>query len=53
MVPAASSPDTRWGLFPSVAFAWRMSEGFFKDIQALSFLKLRLAGYYRPAGYLQ
>ncbi|HPR29274.1 MAG TPA: SusC/RagA family TonB-linked outer membrane protein, partial [Chitinophagales bacterium] len=37
------SPDTRWGLFPSVAFAWRMSEeGFFKDIQALSFLKLRL-----------
>jgi TonB-linked SusC/RagA family outer membrane protein len=36
------SPDTRWGLFPSVAFAWRMSEEtFFKDIQALSFLKLR------------
>jgi len=37
------SPDTRWGLFPSVAFAWRMSEeSFFSDIQALSFLKLRL-----------
>ncbi len=37
------SPDTRWGLFPSVAFAWRMSEeSLFSDIQALSFLKLRL-----------
>lgn len=37
------SPDTRWGLFPSVAFAWRMSEeSIFSNIQALSFLKLRL-----------
>jgi TonB-dependent starch-binding outer membrane protein SusC len=37
------SPDTRWGLFPSVAFAWRLSEeSLFKDIQSLSFLKLRV-----------
>lgn len=37
------SPDTRWGLFPSVAFAWRMSEeNFLKNSDVLSFLKLRL-----------
>ena len=37
--------DNRWGLFPSVAFAWRMKEeSFLKDINALSDLKLRL-GY--------
>lgn len=39
------SPENRWGLFPSVAFAWRMSEeNFFKEINPLSDLKLRL-GY--------
>ena len=37
--------DNRWGTFPSVALAWRMSEeGFLKEIEALSNLKLRL-GY--------
>ncbi|MFN3939099.1 MAG: SusC/RagA family TonB-linked outer membrane protein [Chitinophagales bacterium] len=37
------SPDTRWGLFPSVAFAWRISEeNFLKNSENLSFLKLRL-----------
>lgn len=41
------SKDTRWGLFPSAAFAWNiMEEGFFanKEDKALSNLKLRL-GY--------
>lgn len=39
------SPDTRWGLFPSAAFAWRISdENFLKNSSALSNLKLRL-GY--------
>ncbi|HCC52000.1 MAG TPA: SusC/RagA family protein, partial [Porphyromonadaceae bacterium] len=39
------SEDNRWGTFPSVALAWRMSEeGFLKDIEHLSNLKLRL-GY--------
>ena len=39
------SPDTRWGLFPSAALAWRISEeGFLKDSNTLSDLKLRL-GY--------
>ncbi|MDL2241873.1 TonB-dependent receptor [Bacteroidales bacterium OttesenSCG-928-L03] len=39
------SEENRWGLFPSVAFAWRLSEeGFLKDIDKLSNLKLRL-GY--------
>ena len=39
------SKDNRWGTFPSVALAWRISEeGFLKDIQTLSNLKLRL-GY--------
>ncbi len=37
--------DHRWGLFPSFAFAWKISEeGFLKDIRSLSDLKLRL-GY--------
>lgn len=35
----------RWGLFPSVALAWRIAEeGFFKNQNTLSDLKLRL-GY--------
>lgn len=39
------SPGNRWGVFPSVAFAWRMKEeAFLKDIDALSDMKLRL-GY--------
>ena len=39
------SPDTRWGLFPSAAFAWRVSdENFLKNSKSISNLKLRL-GY--------
>ena len=39
------SPDTRWGLFPSAAFAWNISEeSFLKGNKVLSNLKLRL-GY--------
>lgn len=35
--------DNRWGTFPSFAFAWRINEeGFLKDVDALSNLKLRL-----------
>ncbi|MVN21401.1 SusC/RagA family TonB-linked outer membrane protein [Mucilaginibacter arboris] len=38
------SPDNRWGVFPSAAFTWRMSdENFLKDAKALSDLKLRLS----------
>jgi iron complex outermembrane receptor protein len=38
-------PDNRWGMFPSVALAWRINqESFLKDVNALSNLKLRL-GY--------
>ncbi|HPO64366.1 MAG TPA: TonB-dependent receptor [Bacteroidales bacterium] len=38
------SPDTRWGLFPSVALAWSLNkEPFLRDIKALSELKLRLS----------
>lgn len=37
--------DTRWGLFPSFAFAWKIKEeSFLKDVRSLSDLKLRL-GY--------
>jgi iron complex outermembrane receptor protein len=39
------SPETRWGLFPSVALAWRINEeSFLKDSKIFSDLKLRL-GY--------
>jgi iron complex outermembrane receptor protein len=39
------SRKNRWGLFPSVALAWRINdEGFLKDVEALSNLKLRV-GY--------
>ncbi|HPF50259.1 MAG TPA: TonB-dependent receptor [Draconibacterium sp.] len=39
------SPDTRWGTFPSAAFAWKISEEeFLKDSPVISDLKLRL-GY--------
>lgn len=38
-------PDNRWGLFPSVALAWRISdESFLKNVEAISNLKIRL-GY--------
>jgi TonB-linked SusC/RagA family outer membrane protein len=39
------SPETRWGLFPSAAFAWNISkESFLLNNKILSDLKLRL-GY--------
>lgn len=39
------SPENRWGIFPSFAFAWRIKEeSFLRDVKALSELKLRL-GY--------
>lgn len=39
------SPDTRWGLFPAAAFAWKIKdESFLKDSESLSDLKLRI-GY--------
>ena len=35
--------NNKWGLFPSVALAWRISEeSFLKEVKALSNLKLRL-----------
>ncbi len=35
-------PENRWGTFPSVSAAWRVSqENFFKDISFISDLKLR------------
>jgi len=38
------SEDNRWGMFPSVALAWRISEeSFLKDSHALSNLKLRVS----------
>lgn len=37
------SKSTRWGLFPSAAFAWNIAqENFLKDVGAISALKLRL-----------
>ncbi|MDR2448692.1 MAG: SusC/RagA family TonB-linked outer membrane protein, partial [Prevotellaceae bacterium] len=39
------SKENRWGMFPSVALAWRINdESFLKDIEVLSNLKLRV-GY--------
>ncbi len=39
------SKDTRWGLFPSVAFAWKINnESFLREIKEISEFKLRL-GY--------
>lgn len=39
------SSKNRWGLFPSVAFAWKMKEEkFLKNVNAISDMKLRL-GY--------
>ena len=37
------SKDNRWGLFPSVALAWKINEeGFLKNVNAISDMKLRL-----------
>lgn len=37
------SKSTRWGLFPSAAFAWNIAEeSFLRDVRAISILKLRL-----------
>ena len=37
--------DNRWAIFPSFAFGWKLKEeGFLKDVEWLSDLKLRL-GY--------
>ncbi len=37
------SPEHRWGLFPSAAFAWNIKEeSFLKNVDAVSELKLRL-----------
>ncbi|MGQ7944663.1 SusC/RagA family TonB-linked outer membrane protein [Flavobacterium sp. WC2509] len=37
-------PDNRWGVFPSAALAWRISnEAFLKDNETVSNLKLRLS----------
>ncbi|WP_321372562.1 TonB-dependent receptor [uncultured Draconibacterium sp.] len=39
------SEDTRWGTFPSMAFAWRIKdEGFLKNVDKVSDLKFRI-GY--------
>ncbi len=39
------SESNRWGLFPSLAFAWKINqESFLRDISAVSNLKLRI-GY--------
>ncbi|WP_394701240.1 SusC/RagA family TonB-linked outer membrane protein [uncultured Draconibacterium sp.] len=39
------SKDTRWGTFPSMAFAWRIKdEGFLKNVDKVSDLKFRV-GY--------
>lgn len=36
------APDSRWGTFPSVALAWRLSEEpFLRDVAAVSNLKIR------------
>ena len=38
------SPATRWGLFPSGAFAWNAKEeGFLKNVKEVSQLKVRLS----------
>lgn len=38
------SPENRWGVFPSAAFTWRMSdEDFLKGSKTLSDLKMRLS----------
>lgn len=37
------APENRWGIFPSVAFAWKMKEeSFLRDVSTISDMKLRL-----------
>ncbi len=36
------STDNRWSQFPSAAFAWKISDDFFKDSKTVNDLKLRL-----------
>ncbi len=37
------SANTRWGLFPAAAFAWKINdESFLKNVKAISDMKLRL-----------
>ncbi len=38
------APNVRWGYFPSVALGWKIKESFFKDVNWLNDLKLRV-GY--------
>ncbi|NNE55170.1 MAG: TonB-dependent receptor, partial [Flavobacteriales bacterium] len=39
------APENRWGLFPSAAVAWRVTEeSFMENVEALSYLKFR-AGF--------
>src|SRR5690606_13535460 len=39
------APGHRWGYFPSMAVAWRLSEeSFLADVSAISNLKLRVSG---------
>ncbi|WP_224744314.1 SusC/RagA family TonB-linked outer membrane protein [Pontibacter aquaedesilientis] len=46
------SPDNRWGYFPGVSAAWRVSEEeFFKNASSLSFISdLRLRGSFAEVG---
>ncbi|MHA6249130.1 SusC/RagA family TonB-linked outer membrane protein [Pontibacter sp. CAU 1760] len=46
------SPENRWGYFPGISAAWRVSEeGFFKNIGALSVISdLRIRGSYGQVG---
>ncbi|MBR1705443.1 MAG: SusC/RagA family TonB-linked outer membrane protein [Bacteroidales bacterium] len=38
------APETRWGYFPSAAFAWKVNkENFLKDVRWIDELKLRLS----------
>src|SRR5690606_23999095 len=38
------APSDRWGIFPAVAFAWRINEeGFLENSSTVSNLKLRLS----------
>jgi TonB-linked SusC/RagA family outer membrane protein len=42
------APDNRWGFFPSISAAWRLSEEKFMDVNWLSNLKIR--GSYGTTG---
>lgn len=36
------SPENRWAIFPSAAFAWKFNEDIFPEVAAINNLKLRL-----------